>query len=174
MVYLCLLTPFSKQDQAELYLEQYIIQNYTTIAAIYNENEEKGTQALLGHHMIFRGYIVKNWFGTTTTDEKYHDANKIFVKESVLHYSKCWRDRNDVAASPRKKRERTLTQYKNFIRQHEFGESKMLRKYIRNRSTQMENSSTENIQNWIISAQKFKKNARNIKPNDIRQYFQRK
>ena len=95
------------------------------------------------------------------------------MKTSVIHYSKCWKDRNEIASNPQKKRERTIKWYENFVSKYESCECRTLRNYVKNRPTKVEIIGTENIQAWIIGAQELKKNARTIEANDIRQFFQR-
>ena len=60
-----------------------------------DESEEYETnQELLGIQNVFRGYITKVWTGANFSQDKYHKLNKIAMRLCVMHYYKCWIDRN--------------------------------------------------------------------------------
>lgn len=54
-----------------------------------------GTQALIGYKNIFRGAIVKDWHGNNDSESRYTNSNKIIVHDSVSHYARLWRIRNE-------------------------------------------------------------------------------
>ena len=101
-----------------------------TIDVLQGTNSGRGTQALVGHDMLFRGFIVKDWFGGNINQTKYHNVNKIIVKESVTYYGKCWKDRNEVAANPTIRRDRKMIWLNNFIKNNESCEHQILRQYV--------------------------------------------
>ena len=142
-----------------------------TIDFLQGTNSGRGTQALIGHGMLFRGFIVKDWFGGNRNQTKYQNVNKIIVKESVMYYGKCWKDRNEIAENPTIRRDRTMIWLNNFVKNNESCEHKILRQYVRNMPKNIKNMSTENIQSWLINAHMIKKNAPTIKVNDIRNYL---
>ena len=107
--------------------------------------------------MLFRGFIVTDWFGNNEHQRKYKNINRIIVKESIYHYQRCCNNRNEIALSLKVKRDRTMSWLKNFISRNESSENKFLRSYVRNVPNKIFDMSTESIQSWIIRAQTIKK-----------------
>ena len=64
----------------------------------YARNEQEGdyksNQQYVGMKELFRGYVVKVWFGVQFNSLKYHNLNKIIAKKCVEYYLQCWKDRN--------------------------------------------------------------------------------
>ena len=58
--------------------------------------------------MLFRGYIVKDWFGDNDSETKYHEANKIIVRQCVRWYQKCWTQRNTYVQLRKVKRTKLI------------------------------------------------------------------
>lgn len=67
-----------------------------------------GTQAIIGYHQLFRGIVVKNWFGINDYQLKFAIANKILVKECVRYYGVLWLKRNERRFSENVRRKRLL------------------------------------------------------------------
>ena len=42
-----------------------------TVDYIQQKKKEKGTQALLGHDMLFQGFIVSDWFRNNEDQKQY-------------------------------------------------------------------------------------------------------
>ena len=56
------------------------------------QNEYVTTQHAIGMELIFKGWVVKNWFDMQ--QKQYftmRKVNKIIVKQSVVFYSKAWK-----------------------------------------------------------------------------------
>ena len=83
-----ILKKIRKIDTNQELLEEIELLASDTIEYLRGENNGKGTQALIGHDKIFRGFIVKDWFAGDLTQKRYLQANKVIVKISVIHYSK--------------------------------------------------------------------------------------
>ena len=60
---------------------------------------------MLGLKQLFRGYLVKDWFGADHDQNKYNGANQAIVKEYVKLYTKCWKQRNDAVQEGKKKKD---------------------------------------------------------------------
>ena len=48
-----------------------------------------GTQNVIGFKYLFRGFVVRDWFGANELENKYSKANKVIVEQSVKFYQQC-------------------------------------------------------------------------------------
>lgn len=48
-----------------------------------------GSQNVIGFKMLFRGYVVRDWFGGNVEETKYEKMNKVIVQSCVKLYNKC-------------------------------------------------------------------------------------
>ena len=61
-----------------------------------DEDEYETNQWLIGMKELFRGYIVKVWFGININSDIYRALNKVVVRKCVEFYVKCWKYRNEA------------------------------------------------------------------------------
>ena len=63
-----------------------------------NEEEEdfETNQSFIGMKQLFRGIIIRAWFGTNFEMNKYVEYNKIIVQYCMKYYWQCWIDRNEI------------------------------------------------------------------------------
>ena len=45
-------------------------------------------QQIIGFNVLFKGYVVQNWFGIESNNE-FEDDNKILVKNYIQFYYQC-------------------------------------------------------------------------------------
>lgn len=69
---------------------------------------ERGTLALLGHRYVYRGVIVKDWFGADDRCSRYSDVNATLAKLCVDFYITQWKRRNERRNSQVIRKERLL------------------------------------------------------------------
>ena len=65
------------------------------IQVLKNRSQFRTMQQELGVEMIFRGYIVENWFRSIPTN-KYKIFNKIIVCECIDFYNSSWKHCNEI------------------------------------------------------------------------------
>jgi len=109
------------------------------------EGEYKSNQQYVGMKELFRGYIVKVWFGTQFNSLKYHNLNKIIAKKCVEYYLKCWKERNEEYKNEEKQRQRIINWYRNILEMVEKGGDTQLRKYVQKHQIDVEHCRTESI-----------------------------
>ena len=51
---------------------------------------------MFGIKHLFRDYIVKVWQGENFSSNRYHELNKIIVRNCIEYYMIYWKDRNDA------------------------------------------------------------------------------
>ena len=82
---------------------------FRTIEDFLNEETViETTQTEIGYKNLFRGFIVKDWFGYNEDETKYHQMNKMIVQQCVKLYVKCWKYRNTLVQEDTKTKERLL------------------------------------------------------------------
>lgn len=130
-----------------------------------------GTQNLIGYRNIFRGVIVRDWFGNDTSESKYCIANKILVHECVSFYCKMWLKRNDRRNSEQCRKQRLVDWLDEEVQ--EIGNSKYLSvtKFIRAGYDQIRKMSADAIQRWLFQLHALRKKSEKSKMTDIRTFM---
>ena len=108
-------------------------------------NQYATTQRFIGHDMLFRGFIVKDWCGNNEEYTKNRKLNKIFVKHCVRHYWKCWEDRNNWAKKPEIRRQRKIDWYKSEMNETRVNGNSEVMRYVRDHDVCVEHRSTDAI-----------------------------
>ena len=119
---------------------------------------------------IFRGVIVKDWYGVDDTATQYHDVNKILIYQCVKYYSKIWRERNvrrNYEVIRRKRLIDWATAEVNWFANHT---NAKISKYLASFSD-VRHMSSDAIQQWLTNLHFFKKNAGKEENYDIRSFF---
>ena len=90
------------------------------------------TQSLIRIHLIFRGWIMKNWLNVNEYQpRKMHTLNKIIVNHSVKFYSKAQKNRNEVRHDPIKCKEFVKDWYQKVVEMVKNDNRPELNKYVR-------------------------------------------
>ena len=66
-----------------------------------NEQCRRTLQYKVGVDKIFKGFIIKDWFGENEY-AKYRKWNKVLIKQSIEFYQKYWTERNEAYYQPEK------------------------------------------------------------------------
>ena len=126
----------------------------------------RGTQTLVGHKNLFRGIVVKDWYGSDDSKGMYHVLNKIIVCKCVKHYTALWRARNHHRNNAVLRKERLLewveketTLFKNHTNPN-------VARYLEQYDS-IKKMSADAIQLWLHNLHTFKKNAENDCNNNI-------
>jgi len=69
-----------------------------------NNTNFKIMQSLIGVEYVSKGFIVRDWHGTTNT-KRFSKFNKIFVKYCINFYYRYWILRNELYHKPEKQLE---------------------------------------------------------------------
>ena len=77
-----------------------------------NEDECETSQSLIGMKDLFRGHIVKMWFGIDICSNICRSANKVVVRKCVKFYAKCQKHQNEAYYDKEKQKIRI----KNWLR----------------------------------------------------------
>ena len=135
------------------------------------EEECETNQATIGMQHLLRGHAIKAWTGVNFNQTKHHSLNKILIKHCVLHYTKCWKHRNEIYHDEEKQRERAL-KWKEELEKHvEANEPMKVKLFVRNSMVNVNACETESIFRWIKSVRKLIKEVKEVPSNDIRRYF---
>ena len=126
-------------DKAEIEMIIEDIKTYVMGA----QNEYATTQHAIGMELIFKGWVVKNWFDVQqkqrfTTGK----VNKIIVKQSMVFYLKAWKNRNDIMHNSGRYREHVIDWHKRLIKEIEKGNKPSIRKYVRMQRLELDKSDT--------------------------------
>jgi len=137
-------------------------------------NEFDTTQHLIGMHMLFRGWVVKNWMDVTKeTSIAMKKVNKILVKNSVNFYAKSWKQRNEIMHNPETYRVYVIEWYNKVCEMIEKGNKPDMRRYLETYKLEVEKCSNSYIRKWNIDATDMYKKANTEKLSDIRMFFNR-
>ena len=131
---------------------------------------QRGTQSLIGHREIFRGIIVKDWYGANDARTSYHDIKKVIVFHSVKYYAHLWRSINLRRNSDSILRERLLQWAEKETISVQNQANVNVSRYLET-FDDIKRGSTDSIKTWLINLHTFKKNAVSTKSNDIRSFF---
>lgn len=96
-----------------------------------NINNENTVQQVIGHDVIFRGFIAKDWFGNGKDEILHRKHNRIIIKLCVQHYWMCWKERNDMMNKKEVKRKFVMDWCENEIKTNALHPSKNVRMYVR-------------------------------------------
>ena len=110
------------------------IENY-----LENKEDMNTMQQVIGHNMVFRGFIVKDWFGKNKNESKYVKYNKVITKLCTQHYWTCWKERNDIINTKDIKRKYVLEWYENEVGKGKYHPSENVRRYVREYATIVRN-----------------------------------
>ena len=61
-----------------------------------NKDDVSTMQQLIGYDMIFRSFIVKDWFGKDKEESTHSKYNKVITKLCFKNYWMFWKERNDI------------------------------------------------------------------------------
>ena len=129
------------------------------------------SQNVIGFKMLFRGYIVKDWFGTNSDETKYSYVNQLIVRCCVRLYHKCWLQRNDTMKRDEKLKEWLLEEVEEIKKIYEISDKIGVKAYIRNCPSNMPIRSTEYISKWIRGYNLISKSSEKYRAGDIRAYL---
>lgn len=90
------------------------------------------TQQILGFKELFRGYVVKDWFGHNEECITCKEHNKIIVTMCVRYYWKCWEHRNEWHNKPEILRKRVMEWYRHEVKQIINSECVDVERYVKN------------------------------------------
>ena len=139
-----------------------------------DECDYQTNQQYVGMKELFRGFVVKVWFGVQLNDPKYHHLNKIIVKKCVNYYLQCWKDRNEDHMNEEKQRTRVLRWYHKLLKKVEESTDMQVKKYVMKHQIDVEHSRTDSIRTWINNVKNFQRKMEEIPKDDIRRYFVKK
>lgn len=141
------------------------IKNY-----LANINNENAMQQVIGHDVIFRGFIVKDWFGNGKDELLNRKYNRVIVKLCVQHYWTCWKERNDIMNNKDVKRKFVMDWCENEVKKNALHPSKNVRLYVREYAGKVKNQATDHMQRWLIGLNSVIKREKSHGRNDIRRY----
>ena len=128
-----------------------------------------GTQAAIGYKNIFRGFIVRDWFGSNESQQKFGELNRVIVHDAVTHYAANWRVRNLRRNSQECQKERLLEWAKGENASVENFKTPVLARYMQNYDRIM-TMTPDKIKKWLIALHSLRKKSRNSVTNDIRAF----
>jgi hypothetical protein len=159
----------NENDKVEIGMIVDDIRNYV----MKEQNEYATTQHVIGMDLLFKGWVVKNWLNVHNKQRHVMKRiNKIIVKQSVIYYSKAWKNRNDVLHDTEKYREHVIDWHKRLVENIENSNKPSMRRYVRMQKLDLSKCDTGYIRLWNMSTVKMMKNAKDESVNDIRNYFQ--
>jgi len=159
----------NENDKVEIGMIVDDIRNYV----MKEQNEYTTTQHVIGMDLLFKGWVVKNWLNVNNKQRHVMKRiNKIIVKQSVIYYSKAWKNRNDVLHDTEKYREQVIDWHKRLVENIENSNKPSMRRYVRMQKLDLSKCDTGYIRLWNMSTVKMMKNAKDESVNDIRNYFQ--
>lgn len=128
-------------------------------------------QQVLGYDMIFRGFIVKNWFGKNENAHKHGKYNKAITKLCVQYHWMCLKERNNIMRKKEIKRKYVLEWFDGEVEKAKFHKSKNVRRYVREYTTAVRSQATDQIQRWLIGLNNVTKREKLHEIDDIRRYM---
>ena len=136
-----------------------------------DKDECETSQWLIGMKDLFRGCIVKVWFGIDMSSDIHRSANKVIVRKCVEFYAKCWKHRNEAYHDKEKQKIRI----KNWLRKEKEmamqSENAQVREYANVFKINEDRSDIEKIKKWIMNLKKLQSKVEKVKRNDIRNYM---
>ena len=136
-------------------------------------NDVPGSQNVIGFKMLFRGYVVKDWFGGNSEETKYHNTNRMIVKSCVKLYHDCWCQRNDLMQNDKNKKDRLLEEVQRILEEYKNLDRVGVQSYLRQCPSNMSVRDTKYIENWITGFNLIKRSSEKYCPGDIRAYVQK-
>ena len=121
------------------------VENY-----LVNINNENTMQQVIGNDMIFRGFIVKDWFGNGKDELLCRKHNRVIVKLCVQHYWTFWKERNDMMNKKDVKRKFVMDWCENEVKTNALHPSRNVRMYVRDYAGKVKNQATDHMQRWLI------------------------
>ena len=94
---------------------------------------------------LFRGIIIRAWFGTNFGVTKYGSYNRIIIRHYLNYYWTCWLHRNEVANNRIVQRDRIRLWYDNERNRALNGDYPQVVKYARENHINTEQKSNEYI-----------------------------
>ena len=158
------------KNRSELHEDIEKMVSYLVAFVLGNKNIP-GTQQLLGYKYVFRGIIVKDWFGANDAEMKYSVLNKVIVQECVRYYLKAWGDRNDRLNSEKVRKLRLIEWAKNEKNDPSNAVLLNIAKYIDTGYNKVLSMSADAIQQWLVALNMIKKRDRMVSSFDIRSFF---
>ena len=128
-------------------------------------------QQVLGHDMIFRGFIVKDWFGKNVNAHKYGKHNKAITKLCVQYYWMCWKERNEIMNKKEIKSKNVLEWFDGEVEKAKIHKSKNVRRYVREYATAVRSQATDHMQRWLIDLNNVTKREKLHEIDNIRRYM---
>ena len=135
------------------------------------ENDVPGSQNIIGFKQLFRGYIVKDWFDANVDETKYATANKVIIKECVMFYNQCWKERNELVQKDTQRKVKLLNEVAAICTKYEHSTLTGVMQYLRQRPDNFELKPVTYIENWIQGFYLLRANSPKFFPGDIRNFF---
>ena len=83
---------------------------------LVNREEFETNQQYLGFEVLFRGFVIRLWFGTDFSNNKYADCNKVLAQLSIQFYVKYQKQQNECNNNVIKQCERIVKWFRNIKR----------------------------------------------------------
>ena len=133
------------------------------------QKKNKTIQMLVGIEIIFRGIIVRDWFGISDTN-KYHQINKIIIREAIKFYYQYQINQNTIYHSKEKQIEYLKKWYSNTI-SHVIEIREEVKKHINIHKLDINTANEEYIRNQIKNVYFFLRYQDDFKEVDIRKFL---
>ena len=120
---------------------------------------------------LFRGYVVKVWFGINMNSDIYRALNKVVVKKCVEFYVKYWKHRNEAYHDTEKQKKRIKSWLTKEKEKAVNSVNLQVREYVKKFKIDEERSDIEKMKKWIMNLKKLQKKVEKFLTNDIRNYM---
>ena len=78
-----------------------------------DKDKYKMSQHFVRIKYLFCRYVIKSWFGTNFSTNKYTEYNRIIIKYCMNFYINCWYHRNEIAQNKEIQKQRIHEWYKS-------------------------------------------------------------
>ena len=95
----------------------------------------------------------------------------MLVKECVLFYNKCWKDRCTLMADDADRKNMLLLEVQNITEQYEQMDKIGIRSYLRSKPSNMAVQTNDFISHWIRVFNHIQRNSPRFKTGDIRNFL---
>ena len=132
-----------------------------------------GSQNIIGFNLLFRGFVVKDWFGANSDETKYHQSNKIIIKHCVHLYHDCLLQRNKLMQEDKNLKQRLVEEIQRIVINYQDSERVGVQNYIRNLPSNIATRDKTSLNNWIAGFNLIQQSSEKYSPGNIRAYAQR-
>ena len=112
---------------------------------LIERNDYETNQQYIGFKVLFKGYVIKNWYKANFNATKYAKLNKILIKRCVKYYLECQMRRNKALHNAEFQKQRLRKWYEDKKEKGLNGDHKQVRRFIRRNDIKVEISSNETI-----------------------------